>query len=387
MQEILGQSLVAESHSSMQGRDLLDNGSNWEDILDQVLALGLTSGASRDQRLQILTRRFGLVSGKVETLEAIGQDLGITRERVRQIESKAMARIHQGVDNQLLLPVNTFHAMISLIQQEVDEKGGLLGRDDVLALLGKAGTATRYCEDTGVPFLLRISRLLVEPVRNAENHWVVCGSKTVASDFQRAADLIHDFLQERGPMEEQNLYHHIQKRQVPPGVALAAVRVDPGVTVSENYVWLVDCPKWHYVLASVRQLALPSHFSNIAEQVNLLLPEGDGMSQHAVHAMLGHHEPKIFRRVGLGTFGLAEWGLPAVKDSVDLVCQILEGKLSWLTFQEISLMAKSHGWQVKPESIRAAMEIEIVGKYRRLRKVGTGESAKFGLSWWHDPQV
>jgi RNA polymerase primary sigma factor len=40
---------------------------------------------------EILTRRFGL-NGKPQTLDQIGDALGITRERVRQLETRALRR-------------------------------------------------------------------------------------------------------------------------------------------------------------------------------------------------------------------------------------------------------------------------------------------------------
>jgi len=42
---------------------------------------------------QILKLRFGLVDGRFYTLEEVGQKFGLTRERIRQIEGKALRRL------------------------------------------------------------------------------------------------------------------------------------------------------------------------------------------------------------------------------------------------------------------------------------------------------
>lgn len=48
-----------------------------------------------DRERTIITLRFGLDGGGVRTLEEIGTEMGITRERVRQIESKTLADLRK----------------------------------------------------------------------------------------------------------------------------------------------------------------------------------------------------------------------------------------------------------------------------------------------------
>src|SRR5262249_9438066 len=42
---------------------------------------------------QVLRRRFGLTGGEPQTLEAIGRELGLTRERIRQIEASGLRKL------------------------------------------------------------------------------------------------------------------------------------------------------------------------------------------------------------------------------------------------------------------------------------------------------
>jgi len=42
---------------------------------------------------RVLALRFGLDGEKPQTLEEVGQGLGITRERVRQLESRALREL------------------------------------------------------------------------------------------------------------------------------------------------------------------------------------------------------------------------------------------------------------------------------------------------------
>ncbi|GBE25081.1 RNA polymerase sigma factor SigA [bacterium BMS3Bbin02] len=57
--------------------------------------LGLALEGLNDRERQVLIMRFGLADGRVKTLEQVGAHFKVTRERVRQIETKALAKLRQ----------------------------------------------------------------------------------------------------------------------------------------------------------------------------------------------------------------------------------------------------------------------------------------------------
>ena len=55
-------------------------------------------GTLSDREQKIVRMRFGLDSGKSHTLEEVGQEFAVTRERIRQIEAKALAKLRKHKD-------------------------------------------------------------------------------------------------------------------------------------------------------------------------------------------------------------------------------------------------------------------------------------------------
>ena len=47
----------------------------------------------RPRERRVLLLRFGLIDGHQRTLEEVGKRFGVTRERIRQIEAKALRKL------------------------------------------------------------------------------------------------------------------------------------------------------------------------------------------------------------------------------------------------------------------------------------------------------
>lgn len=59
-------------------------------------------GALSEREQKILKLRFGLEDGRSHTLEEVGQEFNVTRERIRQIEAKALAKLRKHKDSKKL---------------------------------------------------------------------------------------------------------------------------------------------------------------------------------------------------------------------------------------------------------------------------------------------
>jgi len=80
---------------------ILPNQSAARKLLKDYITEILVKVSPREQK--ILKMRFGLEDGITHTLEEIGQEFGVTRERIRQIEAKALDRIKKHPEAKKLL--------------------------------------------------------------------------------------------------------------------------------------------------------------------------------------------------------------------------------------------------------------------------------------------
>lgn len=53
-----------------------------------------------DKQREVLVRRFGLLGHESSTLEEVGREIGLTRERVRQIQVEALKRLRRALERQ-----------------------------------------------------------------------------------------------------------------------------------------------------------------------------------------------------------------------------------------------------------------------------------------------
>ena len=335
----------------------------------------------------VLERRHGLRSGSVETLETIGNDLSLTRERIRQIESRAM-RALRGEDS---------------LGPEVDAiRGGLRSKfDEILLSLGGAGTGAEVDEHMGpyldlaafsmsmaLAFLAGIAGFSMEPPKEEGKSWVLFSSDEAQRHVKSATDSLVKLAWEiPGILVDKALAQVAASLNVPKDSVETALRVDErlrigpsgGIYVVRGISGIRHADRIAMVLRSIGK---PAHFRTIKKGLQDMFPATGNMSEHNVLSALGNREPELFRRVGRGTFGLAEWGLPFASNSLDLARQILESEMRWMCLRELTLRMKKIGWQYQAKSIGTALDLEDQRPNRIIRRVRDSRTVRYGIASW-----
>jgi len=81
---------IADEHSPDPSRELQD--SDLKRHIDRWI------GELPEKQREVLSRRFGLRGHQVATLEQVGREIGLTRERVRQIQVEALRRLRRTLE-------------------------------------------------------------------------------------------------------------------------------------------------------------------------------------------------------------------------------------------------------------------------------------------------
>ena len=67
----------------------------WRSRQDGLISCSRATAARSFPTFGRLQLRFGLEDGRARTLEEVGKELNVTRERIRQIEGKALHNLRQ----------------------------------------------------------------------------------------------------------------------------------------------------------------------------------------------------------------------------------------------------------------------------------------------------
>jgi len=278
---------------------------------------------------EVIERRFGLSGNPPETLQSIGDDLKITRERVRQLEKAALLKIAS------LAQKTSCQKTFSYFKSYLVEQGGLKREDILLNDLGKGK------DNYFIAFLLSLGKdFFYFPGDNERMFpfWSVEPKKEKEVLF--LLQKLEKFFQEKQRTfsweQLQSLFSDY------PGAFLHSC-VEIARTIKEGPLGDIGLVVWPEIKPrGVRDMAYlvlkkitkPLHFREIANEANSL--KNPFFAKRKILPQTVHNElirdPR-FVLAGRGIYGLREWGYS--QESVkEVLFQILQAS-SPLSKEEI----------------------------------------------------
>ena len=289
-----------------------------------------------DRQRTVINDRYGLWDGIAETLQDIGDKLGLTRERIRQIEASGLKRIRR-LNTHGTIKQFIFNNVLFEIEANKAVRFGVVSEEEAIVALApdlaleEAGLAATFLQDVQSPGQSIFADILLE----IENK-VYCVDKDTAKNYLEMLRLLELTLQAlEKPLTEGILIKEIGSRsndELTPDQLAFARRI---VSVSTSFARLrngtIALSKWTesrglsaptLTETALRLLGRPAHFREIAEKVNSIVEDARALTEGTIRTALTSDGEK-FIWVKRGTFGLAVWGLkkpPYVKDRlVDLL--------------------------------------------------------------------
>jgi len=257
------------------------------------------AGLKKDRDKEVLKRRGG-INVSHQTLEQIGQDLNITRERVRQIEKAALARVRE-----LQSQNDSFATEVdSLLQQT----GGLISLNSVSKQL-------KLSEDQ-LPhaiFLIRVNPNMLILDRNDHHSYLVGSASNYTPDkIKQVHEALVDAFKTHGkPSKFTNIVKYIDGPHSVESLAELAAASNYLTELDGNWgltSWPEVNPKSirDKIYLVLKRTGRPLHFSEIARKISELTANPKKVTTQAVHNEL--IKDKRFVLIGRGIYALAEWG-------------------------------------------------------------------------------
>ncbi len=274
--------------------------------------------ALRNERdRQIVAQRYGLGLPKRHTLEKIGSQFGITRERVRQIEKAATAKLKQTPSAELL-------RIDAALKQHLSRQGELALLDEVAKAVG----AHTPAQQAYVSFLAALAPS-VETI-DENDHFYAALATLPEYDKHRISEitsqLVHQ-LKQRGKPTPIDALHKAIPIEVSRQTAEQVARVSKRLSNHDGQWGLSHWPevnprsirdKTYLVLNKHGQ---PLHFTDIATHISKLGNQKRSVTTQAVHNEL-IKDPR-FVLVGRGIYALSEWGYTP-GTVADIIAEVLK---------------------------------------------------------------
>ena len=289
-------------------------------IKTEQLVTDVLATIEREREREIVARRFGLFDRK-ETLEQIGEMLGITRERVRQLEKAVVTRLRGTAEQGALPHVAGFQAKLL----ELLHASGELAR--VSELTAKLSDKPSREEQARVAFLSQLSPELAVILED-DNFYYSVGVKAVRDEkaVKAAVSQLIDTIKQIG--EPQTIEQIAKAATIGTAPETAALASTSKHLATLNGRWgLIKWPMVNpknirdkiYVILKERGKHM--HFNEIAAAIKDSDFKRRDVTTQAIHNEL--IKDKRFVLIGRGIYALKEWGYE--KGTVaDIISEVLK---------------------------------------------------------------
>lgn len=298
----------------------------------KLLLKQLPSRRMRD----VIEKRFGLKSGRKKTLDAIGKEYRITRERVRQIEAEALRNFSREEARAVCAP------FLQSIEECLRRHGGVMAEPHLFSTLAEA----RHYPHIALLMHIGPSFYYLGETEHHFRRWAADKDAAVVAE-KILANTANELSAIGKPVSKNELMERITRHakdalgQHPETHVLEALLTSSKLVKSNPYgeYGLADWPSItpsgirDKAYSALAKAGTPLHFRAVAAAI-----DAAGWSRRKAHPQTVHNElikDKRFVLVGRGTYALREWGYEGGTVR-DVIVQVLKVAGRPMTKDEIT---------------------------------------------------
>lgn len=312
----------------------------------QNKALSIINSLPNRQQ-EILIRRFGLKNGQKETLEKIGNDFDITRERVRQLENNGFQILEEKIKQN-----KEAQKVFKSLNQYLNKQGGLKRENILLSDIA----SNEVLQKNSLHFFLTLGEPFYFFKENEDFHsfWTI--ETNLIEEVKRILNkLLTVFEEIQKPLSEEEFFilgKEENEKFFSSSFEIFKI-IEKGPFKNIGLVnWPEISPKRtsDRIYLVLKNISKPLHFVEITELINEL--EEVICSKKKILTQTVHNElikDERFILIGRGIYALREWGYEPgfVKD---IIIKLLKEVDQSLTREEI-IERVTLQRQVKPNTI------------------------------------
>ncbi|MDO8462344.1 MAG: sigma factor-like helix-turn-helix DNA-binding protein [Deltaproteobacteria bacterium] len=283
----------------------------------------------------ILEDRYGLWDGKPETLQDIGDKRGVTRERIRQIEKKAVTRLRNSRYREFLTKFLGLYFNLK-IKGKVEEKYGLITDAELRDILFEDDREGKNYEElayTAIADIFFEGKNIFSQILSVCEPGVYHLIRSACRNFSKTVSSIVSLLESKGESQQlDRIADSIGLNKDPTKYKLLQRYLEISSVIGIDVAGKVGLRKWktfnpttipNMAFRALEELGQPSHYSEIWEKISAMFPNRAPSNPRCVHNMLVGM-PEVFVRTAMGKYGLVKWNIRKPPFIKDFMIELLE---------------------------------------------------------------